>query len=168
MASYVCLEISKPRDLVLKLSDWFLTLKRECLYFNETFIIGCLKSCQNVNFQWLKLRQNNIFASVKSNLIEIRSYWHPISRLRGLARFCDKGWTPGGEQRGLGNNNWKPGGHHAIIWTWRCSINWTLKPSNVTVYKFKIRDIDIKITYVKFWKNKQIKRSRNQWVKSDN
>ena len=45
------------------------TLKRKCLHFDEIFIIGCTKSCQNDNFrcsQWWKFHQNDdIFVSVQ-------------------------------------------------------------------------------------------------------
>ena len=48
-----------------------MSLKQECLHFDEIFITGCTGSCQNDNFQssqWWKFRQNDdIFVSVMSS-----------------------------------------------------------------------------------------------------
>ena len=48
-------------------------MKRKCRHFDEIFITGCTKSCQNDNFrcsQWWKFHQNdNISVSVTQTLI---------------------------------------------------------------------------------------------------
>ena len=69
--------VMQPSSFRIRISCTSATtaLKRKNLHFDEMFIIGCIGSCQNDNFQcnqWWKFRQNDdIFVSVGLSSVSV-------------------------------------------------------------------------------------------------